>query len=32
MLAAWAGSKNLEDHVDGVERVDPVVLEEWQAR
>ena len=25
---AWAGTENLEDRVDGVERVDPVVLEE----
>jgi uncharacterized Ntn-hydrolase superfamily protein len=25
---AWAGSENLEERVDGVERVDPVVLEE----
>jgi uncharacterized Ntn-hydrolase superfamily protein len=25
---AWAGSENLEDRVDGVKRVDPVVLEE----
>ncbi|HZE29263.1 MAG TPA: putative peptidoglycan binding domain-containing protein, partial [Gaiellaceae bacterium] len=25
---AWAGNENLEERVDGVERVDPVVLEE----
>src|SRR3954466_12247991 len=25
---AWAGSENLEDRVDGVEQVDPVVLDE----
>jgi uncharacterized Ntn-hydrolase superfamily protein len=25
---AWAGKENLEERVDGVERVDPVVLEE----
>jgi hypothetical protein len=24
----WAGQENLEERVDGVERVDPVVLEE----
>ena len=24
----WAGNENLEERVDGVERVDPVVLEE----
>ena len=27
-FAAWAGTENLEDRVDGVERIDPVVLEE----
>ena len=27
-FAAWAGNENLEERVDGVERVDPVVLEE----
>ena len=26
-FAAWAGKENLEERVDGVERVDPVVLE-----
>jgi hypothetical protein len=25
---AWAGKENLEERVDGVERIDPVVLEE----
>ena len=25
---AWAGSENLEERVDGAERIDPVVLEE----
>ena len=24
----WAGKENLEERVDGVERIDPVVLEE----
>jgi uncharacterized Ntn-hydrolase superfamily protein len=27
-LSTWAGNENLEERVDGVERVDPVVLEE----
>jgi uncharacterized Ntn-hydrolase superfamily protein len=27
-LIEWAGKENLEERVDGVERVDPVVLEE----
>jgi uncharacterized Ntn-hydrolase superfamily protein len=27
-FAAWAGKENLEERVDGVERVDPVVLDE----
>jgi uncharacterized Ntn-hydrolase superfamily protein len=27
-LSEWAGKENLEERVDGVERVDPVVLEE----
>ena len=27
-FSAWAGKENLEERVDGVERVDPVVLEE----
>jgi uncharacterized Ntn-hydrolase superfamily protein len=28
MFAAWAGTENLEERVDGVERIDPVVLAE----
>jgi uncharacterized Ntn-hydrolase superfamily protein len=28
----WAGTENLEERVDGVERIDPVVLEELRAR
>jgi len=28
----WAGSANLEERVNGVERIDPVVLEELRAR
>jgi uncharacterized Ntn-hydrolase superfamily protein len=31
-LNAWAGTENLEERVDGVERVDPVVLRELRAR
>jgi uncharacterized Ntn-hydrolase superfamily protein len=31
-LEAWAGSENLEDRVDGVDRIDPVVLEELRKR
>jgi uncharacterized Ntn-hydrolase superfamily protein len=31
-FAAWAGTENLEERVDGVERVDPVVLEELRKR
>jgi hypothetical protein len=27
-FTTWAGQENLEERVDGVERVDPVVLEE----
>ena len=27
-FSRWAGNANLEERVDGVERVDPVVLEE----
>ena len=26
-LPRWAGSENLEERVDGFERIDPVVLE-----
>ena len=32
MFAAWAGTENLEERVDGVERIDPVVLAELRAR
>jgi hypothetical protein len=28
----WAGTENLEERVDGVERIDPVVLAELRAR
>src|SRR6266516_6841322 len=31
-FARWAGNENLEERVDGVERIDPVVLEELRAR
>jgi uncharacterized Ntn-hydrolase superfamily protein len=31
-FAAWAGTENLEERVDGVRRVDPVVLEELRRR
>ena len=31
-FARWAGTENLEERVDGVERIDPVVLEELRAR
>jgi uncharacterized Ntn-hydrolase superfamily protein len=31
-LAAWAGTENLEERVDGVEKIDPVVLQELRAR
>ena len=31
-FAAWAGTENLEERVDGVERIDPVVLEELRKR
>ena len=31
-FATWAGTENLEERVDGVERIDPVVLEELRAR
>jgi uncharacterized Ntn-hydrolase superfamily protein len=31
-LRAWAGAENLEERLDGVERVDPVVLEQLRAR
>jgi len=29
---AWAGSENLEERIDGIERIDPVVLRELRAR
>ncbi len=29
---AWAGTENLEERVDGVDRIDPVVLEELRKR
>jgi uncharacterized Ntn-hydrolase superfamily protein len=31
-LRAWAGVENLEERLDGVERIDPVVLEELRSR
>ena len=31
-LDAWAGTENLEERVDGTERIDPVVLKELRAR
>jgi uncharacterized Ntn-hydrolase superfamily protein len=31
-LAGWAGTENLEERVDGIERIDPVVLAELRAR
>ena len=31
-FAAWAGTENLEERVDGIERLDPVVLEELRKR
>ena len=31
-LATWAGTENLEERVDGVEALDPVVLRELRAR
>jgi len=31
-LPAWAGTENLEERVDGVEQLDPVVLRELRAR
>jgi uncharacterized Ntn-hydrolase superfamily protein len=31
-LPAWAGTENLEERVEGVERIDPVVLEELRSR
>src|ERR687885_466426 len=31
-FARWAGNENLEERVEGVERIDPVVLEELRSR
>jgi hypothetical protein len=31
-LGAWSGTENLEERVDGVEQLDPVVLEELRKR
>src|SRR5579884_4248003 len=31
-LPAWAGTENLEERIDGAERIDPVVLAELRAR
>ena len=31
-FATWAGTENLEDRVDGIDRVDPVVLEQLRKR
>jgi uncharacterized Ntn-hydrolase superfamily protein len=31
-FAVWAGTENLEERVDGIERLDPVVLEELRKR
>jgi uncharacterized Ntn-hydrolase superfamily protein len=31
-FAAWAGTENLEERVDGVDRIDPVVLEQLRKR
>ena len=31
-FASWAGTENLEDRVDGIDRIDPVVLEELRRR
>jgi uncharacterized Ntn-hydrolase superfamily protein len=31
-LGDWSGTENLEERVDGVERIDPVVLAELRAR
>jgi len=31
-FSRWAGNENLEERVNGVERIDPVVLEELRAR
>jgi len=31
-FVAWAGTENLEERVDGIERIDPVVLDELRRR
>ena len=31
-FAAWAGTENLEERIDGVDQIDPVVLRELRAR
>jgi uncharacterized Ntn-hydrolase superfamily protein len=31
-FARWAGQENLEERIDGIEQIDPVVLEELRAR
>jgi uncharacterized Ntn-hydrolase superfamily protein len=31
-LATWAGTENLEERIDGIAEIDPVVLEELRAR
>lgn len=31
-FTAWTGTENLEERVEGIERIDPVVLEELRAR
>jgi uncharacterized Ntn-hydrolase superfamily protein len=31
-LARWAGIENLEERIDGIEQIDPIVLEELRAR
>ena len=31
-FAGWAGTENLEERIDGIEQIDPVVLEELRAR
>ncbi len=31
-FVAWAGTENLEERVDGVDRIDPVVLAELRNR
>jgi uncharacterized Ntn-hydrolase superfamily protein len=31
-FAGWAGTENLEDRLDGIDRIDPVVLEELRKR